>query len=105
MEGLPPGHVAMMKRLLPAAFAALALAACTTPTVYQPASGPDAVGFSEYRIEPGRYRVFFHGGSGAPPERVMDLALLRAAELTLAGGYDWFRVSDRMVRAVGGGYG
>lgn len=84
-----------MKRLI-IAVAALSLAACATaPTLYQPAAGPQAVGYSEYRIEPGRYRVTFRGGPGAPPQQVMDYALVRAADLAIAGGYDWFRVADR----------
>lgn len=91
-----------MKRLVLSALAAVALAACSTPTVYQPAAGPRAVGYSEYRIEPDRYRVTFRSGNGAAPEQVMDLALMRAAELTLANGYDWFRVAERAMRGVGG---
>lgn len=84
-----------MKRLI-IAVAALSLAACATaPTLYQPAAGPQAVGYSEYRIEPGRYRVTFRGGPGAPPQQVMDYALVRAADLAITGGYDWFRVADR----------
>lgn len=84
-----------MKRLI-IAVVALSLAACATaPTLYQPAAGPQAVGYSEYRIEPGRYRVSFRGGPGAPPQQVMDYALVRAADLAIAGGYDWFRVADR----------
>lgn len=81
--------------------AALALSACaTTPTLYQPAAGPSAVGYSEMRIEPGRYRVTFRGGPGAPPQQVMDYALLRAADLALAGGYDWFQVYDRFTEGL-----
>ena len=87
-----------MKRFLLISLAACALAGCATaPTLYQPAAGPDAVGYSEYRIEPGRYRITFRGGPGAPPEQVSDYALLRAADLALAEGYDWFRVSDRFM--------
>jgi hypothetical protein len=83
-----------MKHLIIAA--ALCLAGCATaPTLYQPAAGPQAVGYSEYRIEPGRYRVTFRGGPGAPPQQVMDYALVRAADLAIASGYDWFRVADR----------
>jgi len=93
-----------MKRLVLSALAALSVAACATqPTVYQPAAAPGGVGYSEYRIEPGRYRITFQGGSGAPPEQIMDFALVRAADLALADGYDWFRVSDRYVRPTGGG--
>lgn len=96
-----------MKQLLIPALAALSLgvlplAGCATgPTIYQPAAGPSSMGFSEYRIEPGRYRVTFRGAAGAPPEQVSDYAIRRAADLALADGYDWFRVSDRMVRQVG----
>ena len=88
-----------MKRLILPLLASLSLAACATaPTVYQPAAGPKAVGYSEYRIEPGRYRITFQGGPGAPAQYVMDLALLRAADLAIADGYDWFRVADRFVQ-------
>lgn len=93
-----------MKRLVLSALAALSLAACaSTPTVYQAATGPGAVGYSEYRIEPGRYRVMFRGGSSASERQVMDYALVRAADLTLAEGYEWFRVSDRSMNYSGGG--
>jgi hypothetical protein len=94
-----------MKRLLLSVFAALMVAGCGTPTVFQPATGPNSVGYSEFRIEPGRYRVNFRGGSGASPQQVMDLALMRAAALTISQGYDWFRISDRYVQGAGGGYG
>jgi len=83
------------------AFAALAvsglsLSACATaPTLYQPAAGPAAVGYSEYRIEPGRYRVTFRGGPGAPAQQVADYVLRRAADIAIADGYDWFRVAGR----------
>ncbi|MDP3175653.1 MAG: hypothetical protein Q8M88_14570 [Phenylobacterium sp.] len=91
-----------MKRIVPLVLATMLLGACASaPTLYQPAAGPQAVGFSEYRIEPGRYRITFRGGSGAPPEQVADFALLRAADLALADGYDWFRVSDRFIRQAG----
>jgi hypothetical protein len=87
-----------MKRIVPAALAALALSACATqPTLYRPAEGPRGPGYSEMRIEPGRYRITFRGGPGAPAEQVSDYALVRAADLTIAEGYDWFRVADRYI--------
>lgn len=85
-----------MKRLLVASLLCLGLGACaTTPTVYAPAASASGVGFSEQRIETGRYRVTFRGGPGAPAAQVADYALLRAADLAIADGYDWFRVVDR----------
>lgn len=95
-----------MRRLIATVALCAALAACAaTPTVYAPASGAQAVGFSEMRIEPGRYRVTFRGGPGAPMTQVADYALLRAADLTLADGYDWFRIVDRYAAQSGGGGG
>lgn len=79
---------------------ALALAACATPTTYGPAVGGAKVGFTDYRIETGRYRVSFTGGGGAPISQVADYALLRAAEVSLRDGYDWFRVVERIDRQV-----
>jgi len=96
-----------MRRLTTPVFAGLAaltLAACETPqpTLYQPAGGPRGVGFSEARIEPGRYRVTFHAGPGAPPAQAQDYALRRAADLAVADGYDWFRVYGRDMGWTGG---
>jgi hypothetical protein len=75
--------------------AGVSLAACeTVPTRYAASAGPRSVGFSDYRVEPGRYRVTFRGGPGAPPNQVQDYALLRAADIALSEGYDWFEVVE-----------
>ncbi len=74
--------------------AMLAACAATGPAAYGPA-GADNFGYSETKIEDDRYRVVYRGSGGMPPEIVEDYALRRAAELTLAGGYDWFRVVSR----------
>lgn len=91
-----------MRRFVLVLLACASVSACATaPTLYGPAPKPDAIGFSDYRIEPGRYRVTFRGGPGAPIEQVADYALLRAADLAIADGYDWFRVTDRFTRQSG----
>lgn len=88
-----------MRAAILAAAGCLALSACASaPTVYAPAGGPQTPGYSEMRIEPGRYRVTFRGGPGAPEEQVSDYALLRAADLALAEGYDWFRLVEKQTR-------
>lgn len=88
-----------------AGFAAIAtLSACATPTLYQPATGPAAQGYSEMAIEERRYRVSFRSGSDTSVEASRDFALRRAADLTIENGYDWFAVTDRITEpAVGGG--
>ena len=86
-----------MKKTIAAALA-LALAACATAvgTAYAPA-GKSGYGYSQTRIEEGRYRVTFAGDGATPVNVVEDFALLRAADLALEGGYDWFRVVGRSV--------
>lgn len=93
----------LIRPLIAAALSGLLLAACaSTPTVYRAQLGsPNDVGYSEYRLEAGRYRVTFQGGPGAPEAQVADYALLRAAELALRDGYDWFRIADRSTTASG----
>lgn len=80
-------------RLLLILAASLSLAACVTVTPYQPMSGSG--GYSEERLAEGHYRVTFAGNEATPAERVGDYLLRRSAEITLANGYDWFRVTKR----------
>lgn len=95
------------KPLAAAAVAGLLLTACASaPTVYRARAGaPNDVGYSEYRLEAGRYRVTFQGGPSAKEAQVADYALLRAAELALRDGYDWFRIADRSTTVSGSGNG
>ncbi|MBI2261186.1 MAG: hypothetical protein HYU62_05925 [Caulobacterales bacterium] len=75
------------------AAAGLALSACASLAPYGPQMGAGGQGYVEQRIESNRFRVTYNG-VGAPGP-VADYALLRAAELTLAQGYDWFEVTQR----------
>ncbi len=74
---------------------ALALAACSSPTPYQPAV--DGHGYAEQPIESGRYRVTFSGNSLTPRATVENYLLYRAAEVTVDRGYDHFVVVDKDV--------
>jgi hypothetical protein len=92
-----------MKRLVLSALAALALGACATaPTVYGPAATAEAAGYRSTKIETDRYRVAFRGNPDLKGPQVEDLALRRAAEITVADGYQWFRVVDRHTEQIGG---
>jgi hypothetical protein len=71
----------------------VALAGCATATPYQ--AMHDDYGYSEQKLENNRYRVWFAGNSKTPRETVENYVLYRAAELTLANGYDYFLMSAR----------
>lgn len=76
--------------------AALVLAACATATPYQPLGTRGAAGgFTEQRIEANRYRVSFVGNTLTSRQRVENYLLFRAAELTVANGYDGFSIIRR----------
>lgn len=79
------------------ALLAISVTACATPTPYQPVidGKASAGGFSEFRVEPNRYRVNFAGNSLTSRETVEGYLLFRAAELTVQNGYDWFAILDR----------
>lgn len=88
-----------MKRLTLAltAAAALGLSACQTLAPYGPATGPSAQGWSQQQLTSDRWRVSYRGVGD--PSVVNDRALLRAAELTLEQGREWFVVDNRWTEA------
>jgi len=73
---------------------AVLLAACVTPTPYQSAES-QKYGYSDDQIETNRYKVSFYGNTLTEQATVADYMLYRAAELTLAKGYDYFVITDR----------
>lgn len=77
---------------------AVLLAACVTPTPYQPAQ-PRGFGYSEERIDQNKFRVTFRGNSLTKRETVEDYLLYRAAELTLQNGFSHFLVVGRDTEA------
>ncbi|MET0273035.1 MAG: hypothetical protein ABW360_08600 [Phenylobacterium sp.] len=76
---------------------AAGLAACATPTPYQPnlPGQQTSGGYSELRVETNRFRVTFAGNSLTSRETVESYLLFRAAELSVQNGYDWFSIVDR----------
>jgi hypothetical protein len=82
-----------------AALLALVVSACATPTVYAPALSPRAEGFSEQQLESNRFIVTVRGNYITSQNRVENMLLLRAAELTLANGFDHFVLTGRDTQA------
>ena len=76
---------------------AAGLAGCATPTPYQPLVA-ERGGYSEQKLAEDRYRVVFAGNPHTSAESVERHLLRRAAELTLAQGYEWFRVDRRALQ-------
>ncbi|OXE35134.1 MAG: hypothetical protein CGW95_15735 [Phenylobacterium zucineum] len=74
---------------------AAALAGCATTTAYQAKTPTSAQGFTETKLEDNRFRVSFAGNTVTSRETVETFLLYRAAELTLAQGFDTFLVVDR----------
>ncbi|NBB15669.1 hypothetical protein GVN21_09915 [Caulobacter sp. SLTY] len=73
------------------------ISACATATPYQPNVRGQSVsgGYTDQRITADRYRVSFNGNSLTSRDTVERYLLFRAAELTLAEGYDGFVLADR----------
>lgn len=80
-----------------AILAASGLAACATATPYQPnvRGGVASGGYTDQRITDNRYTVSFAGNSLTNRDTVERYLLFRAAELTMAAGYDGFIMADR----------
>ena len=74
-----------------------ALAGCETATPYQPLEKGTAAsgGFTDQRLDNDHFRVTFQGNSLTSRETVETYLLYRAAELTVAQGFDWFETVDR----------
>lgn len=70
------------------------VAACASAPVYGPADRSGAYGYASQKIEDNRFSVSYTDRS---PAQARDNALVRAAEVTLENGGDWFEVT--------GGYG
>lgn len=86
-------------RLLSGLSALVALAACASPTPYQPADG--GFGYAQQQIEDNRYRVSFAGNSVTARSSVQNYLLYRAAEVTLESGHDYFvMVDDNLERST-----
>jgi hypothetical protein len=74
--------------------ALFALNGCATP--YQPTGSKRMGGYSERTLPTGEYVVSFLGNGFTPTETIVDYALLRSAELTLAKSKKYFAVVNRL---------
>lgn len=80
--------------------AATALGGCASSPDYVAADRPGDYGHHSRKLSGNRYRVNFTGHRRTGYEDTRDYALLRAAELTLAEGYEWFVIADRESESI-----
>ena len=83
--------------LLGLLFGTVVLSGCATAHSFVVGSpyGPDNAltgGYSETRLATDIVRIVFRGNSSTSEARAKDLALLRAADLSLQAGFPFFRV-------------
>lgn len=79
-----------MKKLI--ACAALLVTGCVTSTPYQPLGVTG--GYTELPLSADTYQIRFNGNGMTSAPRAQQMALVRAAELTLLKGYDRFLIID-----------
>ncbi|WP_395647703.1 CC0125/CC1285 family lipoprotein [Terricaulis sp.] len=83
----------MRKMMLLALVAGLMTAACATQAPqYQARAAGERYGYAEQQVEPNRVRISYNGNTLTPRETVETYLLYRAAETTLARGYDSFLI-------------
>lgn len=82
-----------MKTKILLVIAVIIMAGCASQPDYRQAK-QGGFGYTESKLSDTQYRVHFKA-KGTDKAKAMDYAMLRAAELTLLEGYDWFVVTDR----------
>ncbi len=83
--------------------AVLVLGACVNATPYQLA-GRGGEGFVDQQLEAGKYRVTFKGNTLVERATAENYVLYRAAEVTLAAGFDHFVLADQTSDALSSYY-
>jgi hypothetical protein len=78
-----------------AALAVVAVSACATEPPYGPKAPGHTSGYTDQRLGPNRYRVTYTGSTLSSRATVENYLLLRAAQVTLDAGYDFFAFDAR----------
>ncbi|MCA8902353.1 MAG: hypothetical protein KDA53_14015 [Hyphomonas sp.] len=86
----------------PYLLALMLVAACASTAPYGPATKSGGMGYDVQQIETGRYRVSYTDKDAA---KARDRALLRAAEVTMEAGQDWFEITNSYTEDLSSGRG
>ncbi|EWH11780.1 hypothetical protein DS2_03115 [Catenovulum agarivorans DS-2] len=82
-----------LNRLVLTLISVILISACASQPAYRPAKD-NGFGYKEVKLTQDKYRVHFKHRSDDRAQ-AMNLALLRAAEITKLNDYDWFVVTNR----------
>jgi hypothetical protein len=91
-----------MKQHILIATAAAVLAACASAPApsYEAAADLNSSGYLTAPADDGRFTVAYTGAKGMSRAQVAEFAMLRAAELTLESGQEWFAVIESNTQNV-----
>jgi hypothetical protein len=64
-----------------------------------------AGGYSETQLQDDTFRVYFHGNAFTTAEEMTDFTMLRAAEVAIAHGFNFFVVADHAQTSIVGASG
>ncbi|MBO9624392.1 MAG: hypothetical protein J7500_16920 [Sphingomonas sp.] len=92
-----------MRKFLPIAATAMLAACTTTMPTYQAARAPNGAGYFSEPVDGGRHAVSYTGSKEMSAAQVAEFAMLRAAEITIAAGQEWFAVLSTVSRKVQAG--
>ena len=84
-----------MKSLTISTAAAALLAACASPTPYEPAGPNDETGYASEQVSADTYRVSFEGNAVTDRKTVETYLLYKAAQVAQNTGHDYFRFKER----------
>jgi hypothetical protein len=72
----------------------LALTACVSNMGYTRFGKQGLFGYSDQAIQPGVFSVTYRGGMPTTPDDALFLTLLRAAEVTIQSGHQYFTIAS-----------
>lgn len=70
--------------------ASVAAAPACAHDAFRKAKKEGQVGYTDQKVSPSRAMVTFQGDAAMDPSLIYEYALLRAAQVTLDAGFDWF---------------
>ena len=73
---------------------ALAIVACSSVPIYEPARSQSDFGYSDQKLEENRFRVSYNGTASTPRATVENFLLYRMSEITLEQDHDYFKVIE-----------